>query len=269
MSDSVLEAPARPAFANYVGGNCQPANSGRTYGRHSPARPSELVGEFPASGEDDVNAAVEAAAAAFPGWSALPAAARGAVLTRGAEAMEARLEAARMAAIFRFFAGEASRPKGEHYEQSATGSALYTLRRPLGVVGLITPWNFPAAIPAWKMAPALVYGNTVVLKLAQEAPLTSLHLAAALDEAGIPAGVLNVVIGRGSEVGTPLVVHPKVRAISFTGSVAVGHLVRDQATALGKRVQLELGGHNPLIVAADADLGRAVEAAYAGAFWSA
>jgi aldehyde dehydrogenase (NAD+) len=119
------------------------------------------------------------------------------------------------------------------------------------------------------MAPALIYGNTVVLKLAQEAPLTGLHLAAALDEAGIPAGVLNVVVGRGSEVGTPLVKHPKVRAISFTGSVAVGHQVRDEATALGKRVQLELGGHNPLIVTADADVGRAVEAAYAGAFWSA
>jgi len=247
------------------------------------------VGEFPASGEEDVNAAVEAAAAAFPAWSGLPAAGRAAVLMRAADIVdtrvediaadmtlemgkplrEARLEAARAATIFRFFAGEAWRPKGELYEQSATGSALYTLRRPLGVVGLITPWNFPAAIPAWKLAPALVYGNTVVLKLAQEAPLTGLHLAAALDEAGIPDGVLNVVIGRGSEVGTPLVGHPKVRAISFTGSVPVGRQVRDEATTLGKRVQLELGGHNPLIVMADADLNRAVEAAYAGAFWSA
>ena len=289
MSDSVLEAPARPAFANYVGGNWQPANSGRTYDKHNPAHPSELVGEFPASGEDDVNAAVEAAAAAFPGWSRLPAAARGAVLARAADAVEARveeiasdmtremgkplrearLEAARVAAIFRFFAGEAWRPKGEKYEQSATGSSLYTLRRPLGVVGLITPWNFPAAIPAWKSAPALIYGNTVVLKLAQEAPLTGLHLAACLDEAGIPAGVLNVVIGRGAEVGTPLVRHPKVVAISFTGSVAVGRQVREEATERGKRVQLELGGHNPLIVMADADMTRAVEAAYAGAFWSA
>jgi alpha-ketoglutaric semialdehyde dehydrogenase len=182
---------------------------------------------------------------------------------------EARMESARTAAIFRFFAGEAWRPKGELYEQSATGSALYTMRRPVGVVALITPWNFPAAIPAWKLAPALVYGNTVVLKLAQDAPLTGLHLAAALDEAAIPSGVLNVVIGRGSEVGTPLVRHADVRAISFTGSVAVGRQVRDEATALGKRVQLELGGHNPLIVMADADLDRAVEAAYAGAYWSA
>jgi aldehyde dehydrogenase (NAD+) len=155
------------------------------------------------------------------------------------------------------------------YEQSATGAAVYTRRRPLGVVGLITPWNFPAAIPAWKTAPALAYGNAVVLKLAQYAPLTGLHLASALQEAGLPDGVLNVVIGRGSEVGEPLVTDPRVRAISFTGSVPVGRGVRAQATALGKRVQLELGGHNPLIVASDADLARAVEAAYAGAFWSA
>ncbi len=289
MSDSVLEAPARPGLANYVGGEWAPARSGRTYEKRNPAHPSEVVGEFPASAEEDVDAAVEAAAAAFPSWSEVPAAGRAAVLMRAADAIEARVEdmaadmtremgkplrealteSARTAAIFRFFAAEAWRPKGELYEQSATGSAVYTLRRPLGVVGLITPWNFPAAIPAWKMAPALAYGNTVVLKLAQEAPLTGLHLAAALDEAGISAGVLNVVIGRGPEVGTPLVLHPKVKAISFTGSVAVGHQVRDEATALGKRVQLELGGQNPLIVMADADLDRAVEAAYAGAFWSA
>jgi alpha-ketoglutaric semialdehyde dehydrogenase len=289
MSDSVLEAPARPALANYLGGDWVPARSGATYEKRNPANPSEVVGEFPASGEDDVNAAVDVAARAFPGWSGQPAAARAAVLIRAADAIEARvedmaadmtremgkplrearMESARTAAIFRYFAGEAWRPKGELYEQSATGSALYTLRRPLGVVGLITPWNFPAAIPAWKLTPALAYGNTVVLKLAQEAPLTGLHIAAALDEAGIPAGVLNVVIGRGSEVGTPLVRHPEVRAISFTGSVPVGHQVRDEATKLGKRVQLELGGQNPLIVMADADLGRAVEAAYAGAFWSA
>jgi acyl-CoA reductase-like NAD-dependent aldehyde dehydrogenase len=289
MSDSVLEAPPRPEAANYVAGTWMPARSGRTYEKHNPARPSVLVGEFPASGQEDVDAAVEAAATAFESWAATPAAARAAVLMRAADALEARieqmaddmtremgkplrearLESARAAAIFRFFAGEAWRPRGELYEQSATGSALYTVRRPLGVVGLITPWNFPAAIPAWKTAPALVYGNTVVLKLAQEAPLTGLHLAAALDSAGIPEGVFNVVIGRGAEVGTPLVRHPAVRAISFTGSVAVGRQVREEATALGKRVQLELGGQNPLIVMADGDLPRAVEAAYAGAFWSA
>jgi acyl-CoA reductase-like NAD-dependent aldehyde dehydrogenase len=288
MSET-LEAPARPALANYIAGRWGPSRSGRTYEKRNPAHPSEVIGELPASGAEDVEAAVEAAAAAFPDWSRRPAAQRAAFLTRAADVIdgrveeiardmtremgkplrEARLESARAAAIFRYHAGEAWRPKGELYEQSASGQALFTVRRPLGVVALITPWNFPAAIPAWKAAPALVYGNTVVLKLAQDAPLTGLHLAAALDEAGLPAGVLNVVIGRGSEVGTPLVRHPQVTAISFTGSVAVGHEVRDEATRLGKRVQLELGGHNPLVVMADSDLGKAVEAAYAGAFWSA
>jgi len=285
----VLEAPPRPAFANFVGGEWRQSSSGKTYEKRGPWRPSEAIGDFPASSATDVDAAVEAAAAAFPAWSRRPAAQRAAILMGAADAIErrieqiaqdmtlemgkpvreARMEAARGAAILRYFAGEAWRPKGELFEQSATGSSVYTVRRPLGVVGLITPWNFPAAIPAWKTGPALVYGNTVVMKLAQEAPLTGLHLAACLEEAGIPAGVFNIVVGRGSEVGTPLVQHPKVKAISFTGSVAVGRQVREEATTRGKRVQLELGGHNPLIVMADADLGRAAEAAYAGAFWSA
>jgi acyl-CoA reductase-like NAD-dependent aldehyde dehydrogenase len=285
----VLEAPARPAFANFVGGEWRPSVSGATYEKRGPWRPSEPIGEFPASDEADVNAAVEAAAAAFEDWSHTPAARRGAILNKAADAIEARAEqiardmtlemgkplresrgeALRASQVFRFFAGEGLRPHGDRFEQMATGSVVYTVRRPLGVVGLITPWNFPAAIPAWKTAPALAYGNTAVLKLAQDAPLTGLHLAACLDEAGLPPGALNVVIGRGSAVGTPLVRHPQVRAISFTGSVPVGESVRNEATPLGKRVQLELGGHNPLIVMADADLDRAVEAAFSGAFWSA
>jgi alpha-ketoglutaric semialdehyde dehydrogenase len=285
----VLEAPARPAFANFVGGEWRASASGSTYEKHGPWRPSEVIGEFPASDAADVDAAVEAAAAAFEPWSRAPAAYRGAVLGQAADAIdrrveqiaqdmtlemgkpirEARLEAARMALILRFFGGEGLRAVGERYEQAATGSVAYTMRRPLGAVALITPWNFPAAIPAWKTAPALAYGNTVVMKLAQEAPLTGLHLAACFEEAGLPPGVFNIVVGRGSAVGTPLVGHRSVRAVSFTGSVAVGELVRGEATSLGKRVQLELGGHNPLIVTADADLDRAVEAAYAGAFWSA
>lgn len=288
MTD-VLEAPARPAFANFVGGEWRASRSGATYEKRGPWRPAQAIGEFPRSDAEDVEDAVAAAAEAFGAWSRLSGAARGEVLRKAADTVdrrveqiaqdmtmemgkpirEARLEAARMAQILRFFAGEGLRETGERYEQAATGSVVYTMRRPLGVVGLITPWNFPAAIPAWKAAPALVYGNTVVMKLAQEAPLTGLHLAACFEEGGIPAGVFNVVVGRGSEVGTPLVTHPDVRAVSFTGSVAVGVQVREQATALGKRVQLELGGHNPLIVMADADLERAAEAAYAGAFWSA
>jgi aldehyde dehydrogenase (NAD+) len=275
--------------ANFIAGEWRPSVSERTYERRNPWRPSEVVGEFPSSDSHDVAAAVDAADRALPAWSALPAAKRGAILARTADAIEARVEdiaqdmtremgkplresrveAGRAAAIIRFFSGEGWRPVGQMFEQSATGATVYTRRRPVGVVGLITPWNFPAAIPTWKTAPALAYGNTVVLKLAQDSPLTGLHIARAFEEAELPPGVLNVVIGRGSEVGEPLIADPRVRAISFTGSVPVGHGVRDQATGLGKRVQLELGGHNPLIVAEDANLDAAVAAAYSGAFWSA
>ena len=182
---------------------------------------------------------------------------------------EARMEAARAAAILRYSAGEAFRPAGEVFEPSVANQTLYTRRRPIGVVGLITPWNFPIAIPVWKLAPALIYGNTVVLKLGYEAPRTGLHVAECFAEAGLPAGVLNVLTGAGSKVGAELVANRDVRAISFTGSVPVGRGVRDEATARNCRVQLELGGHNPCIVTADAELDRAADAAFAGAFWSA
>jgi len=274
---------------NFIGGGWTPAGGGETYAKVNPWRPKETVGEFAASGAADAEAAVAAAEAAFPAWSRLPLAARGAHLTAAAASLERRVdeiaadmstemgkplreargETLRAAQILRFAASEAYRSVGEHFEQSATGAQVSTHRRPLGVVGLITPWNFPIAIPVWKLGPALMYGNTVVLKLAYEAPQTGLHVAEAFEEASLPPGVLNVLTGRGSTAGAALVEDRRVRAISFTGSVATGHGVRSAATAAGKRVQLELGGHNPLIVMADADLERAVEAAYAGAFWSA
>jgi acyl-CoA reductase-like NAD-dependent aldehyde dehydrogenase len=282
-------ADTTTAPANFIAGEWRPSAAGDTYEKRNPARPDELVGEFPSSTREDVELAVQAAEDARAEWAGGPAAKRAAVMNAAAALIEeraeaiaqdmtremgkplreARMEAGRAAAILRYSAGEAFRPVGELYEQAITGGPVYTVHRPVGVVGLITPWNFPAAIPVWKLAPALIYGNTIVLKLAQDAPLTGLHIARALDDAGLPAGVLNVVIGRGSDVGTPLVEHPGVRAISFTGSVPVGESIREQAGRLGKRAQLELGGHNPLIVMADADLPRAAEAAYAGAFWSA
>jgi aldehyde dehydrogenase (NAD+) len=285
MSDTLDAAPA----ANYVAGEWRPAASGETYEKRSPWRPSEVTGVYASSGAEDARAAVDAAAAAAPAWAALPGPARAAIFAKAAAALdarsermaqdmtaemgkplrEARLESGRTAAILRYFAGEAYRPVGEVYEPSVAGQRLFTLRRPVGVVGLITPWNFPAAIPAWKAAPALIYGNAVVLKVGYEAPRTGLHLAEAFAEAGLPAGVFNVLTGAGAKAGAALVSDPRVRALSFTGSVAVGHAVRDEATRRGARVQLELGGHNPLIVMADAELDRAVEAAYAGAFWSA
>ncbi|HEX2303502.1 MAG TPA: aldehyde dehydrogenase family protein [Gaiella sp.] len=285
MTETLTETPAR----NYVGGEWREAGSGETYEKHDPWRPSEVTGVFQSSSADDALAAVSAARAAFPGWAALPAPARATFFHAAADALdarseriardmtaemgkplrEARMEAARAATILRFAAGEAWRPIGEVYAASVPAQRLYTVRRPLGVVGLITPWNFPIAIPVWKLAPALIHGNTVVLKLAYEAPRTGLHVAECFAEAGLPAGVLNVLTGSGSKAGAALVESPDVHAISFTGSVAVGHGVRDAATARGCRVQLELGGHNPLVVMADAEIDRATEAAYAGAFWSA
>jgi alpha-ketoglutaric semialdehyde dehydrogenase len=280
---------ATVTIGNWIGGEWRSARSAETYEKRNPMRPDEVVGAFPACDPSDVEDAVAAAQEAFPAWSRMPAPQRGNLLVKVAEVVdqhveqiaqdmtremgkplrESRGEAARVAAILRFFGGEGYRPLGELYQQSVSGGQISTLRRPLGVVGLITPWNFPAAIPVWKLAPALAYGNTVVLKLAWDAPLTGLRLAECFAEAGLPAGVLNVLTGSGSVVGDALVRDPRVRAISFTGSVPVGRSVREQATALGKRVQLELGGQNPLIVLGDAKLDAAVEAAYAGAFWSA
>jgi acyl-CoA reductase-like NAD-dependent aldehyde dehydrogenase len=285
MSETLTGSPAK----NYIGGEWRESASGKTYEKRSPWRPSQVVGVYPASDGEDARAAIVAAGDAFPAWSALPAAQRASYFTAAAAALEARaertardmtaemgkplresrLEALRAATILRYSAGEAWRPIGEQYAPSVADQRLYTLRRPLGVVGLITPWNFPIAIPVWKLAPALIYGNAVVLKLGYEAPRTGLHVAEAFAEAGLPSGVLNVLTGSGATAGAELVSNSGVRAISFTGSVPVGKAVRDEATARDARVQLELGGHNPLLVTAAAELDRAVEAVYAGAFWSA
>jgi acyl-CoA reductase-like NAD-dependent aldehyde dehydrogenase len=285
MTETMTELTAR----NLVGGEWCESESGATYDKRNPWRPSEVTGTYAASSAADARAAIEAAREAFPAWAALPAGQRAAFFGKAADAIEARaervaqdmtaemgkplrearMETLRAATILRFSAGEAWRPIGEQYAASVPNQRLYTIRRPLGVVGLITPWNFPIAIPVWKLAPALMYGNAVVLKLGYEAPRTGLHVAECFAEAGLPAGVVNVLTGSGSTAGAEIVSNPNVRAISFTGSVPVGRSVRDEATARDCRVQLELGGHNPLIVTAAAELDRAAEAAYAGAFWSA
>ena len=221
-----------PGAANFVAGEWTAARGGRTYERHNPWRPSEVVGEFPRSSAEDVDAAVAAAAGAFPEWSRLPAAKRGAYPDSGRRRdrfprgghrpghdprdgqAAARVPRRGGARRRRSSASSRARAGGRSARCTSsplTGAPCYTRRRPLGVVGLITPWNFPAAIPTWKTAPALAYGNTVVLKLAQDSPLTGLHLVRALEEAELPEGVLNVVIGRGTEVGEPLVSDPRVR----------------------------------------------------------
>jgi acyl-CoA reductase-like NAD-dependent aldehyde dehydrogenase len=287
MSDHVVVDTE--VYGNYIAGEFLPAAAGERYERSNPSAPGEVVGSFASSTAADVDAAVGAADSAYEAWASTPAPARGRIIAATARVLESRLdqvahdmtcemgkpirearaEVARSVAILDFFAGEGQRPFGEVYEQSASSGAVHSVRRPVGVVGLITPWNFPAAIPTWKAAPALAFGNSVVLKLANDAPRTGLHLAECFDAAGLPPGVLNVVTGFGSEAGAPLVADPRVTAVSFTGSVAVGEGVRAAVAGRGGRVQLELGGHNPLIVAVDASLDAAVEAAYAGAFWSA
>ena len=249
----------------------------------------EVVGVLSRASATDVDTAVDAARRAAPEWGAAPASARGAILRRAADDLEvgaedwarlmtremgkpvpeAHVECLRAAAILRFFSGEPHRPYGEHYASDQAQTWLFTRRQSVGVVGIITPWNFPAAIPTWKLSPALVFGNRVVLKLADDAALTGLRIVQALERAGIPAGVLNVVVGRGSEVGAAIAEHRDIDAISFTGSTETGRGILETASRTAKRVQLEMGGHNPVIVRSDAALDSAVAAVALGAFASA
>src|SRR5438034_2907052 len=254
----ILDAPSLPAGRNYVDGAWVPASSGETYTKVNPMRPSGTVGEYSSSSAADAAAAVAAAEAAFAGWAVLPMARRAAYLNAAAAVLEARAEqvardmstemgkplreargeAARAGQILRFAASEAFRSVGEHFEQAATGAQVSTRRRPVGVVALITPWNFPVAIPIWKLAPALVYGNTVVLKLAYDAPRTGLHIAEEFSVAELHDTAVDVLTGRGSTVGAALVTDRRVRAISFTGSVATGHGVRAEAKRCRQHLQI-------------------------------
>jgi acyl-CoA reductase-like NAD-dependent aldehyde dehydrogenase len=274
-------------LASYVGGEWRPGEE------HledlNPARPAEVVATVAAADAALAREAVEAAREAFPGWRETPAPARGEILRRAASLLEERAETvardlareegktlaeaagetARAVSILRYYAGQTLEPDGEIYPSASATTFLYARREPLGVVTAITPWNFPIAIPAWKIAPALAYGNAVVWKPAELVPLTAVHLVRALADAGLPPGCLDLVLGRSSEVGETLVTHDGVAAISFTGSNEVGRAIQRRATELGTRVQLELGGKNPAIVLADADLEQAAEQVARGAFLSA
>jgi aldehyde dehydrogenase (NAD+) len=255
----------------------------------NPADPDERVATVSLAGPELASEAVEAATGAFAGWREMPPPARGDVLRRAADVVDERAEVIgrdlareegktlgeavgethRAAAILRYYAGQTFEPDGETYPSHSAATFLYARREPLGVVAAITPWNFPIAIPAWKVAPALAYGNTVVWKPAEIVPLTSAHFADALHDAGLPNGVLNLVLGRGSVVGDTVVEHARVDAVTFTGSNSVGRALQLKATAAGKKVQLELGGKNPAVVLADADLELAAEHVARGAFLSA
>jgi alpha-ketoglutaric semialdehyde dehydrogenase len=275
-------------FLNYIGGKWVASSTGQSFPDVNPANTDEVVGVFQASAAGDVDAAFAAAAKAQPAWSALPAPRRGEHLFKAAEILEGKIaslgeemtreegktlpeataEVKRAINILRYFGGEGARQFNYQIPSERENVFCFTIRKSLGVVGLITPWNFPSAIPAWKMAPALVAGNTVVLKPASLAPLSALRIVEALEQAGLPAGAINFVTGGGGVVGDAMLEHPALRAISFTGSTDVGNRVYEKATRRKLRVQLEMGGKNPTIVLADADLDYAASILVNGAFFS-
>ncbi len=275
-------------YRNYIAGQWVESKSGKTFPNTNPANTTEVVGHFQASGAEDAQAACDAAAKAQSAWSATPAPRRGEYLFKAAELVESRLamiseemtreegktlpeakgEVKRAINILRYFGGEGARQFSYQIPSERDNVFCYTLRKPLGTVALITPWNFPIAIPVWKLAPALVSGNTVVIKPASLAPLSSYRVVEALHEAGIPPGVLNYVTGAGGAVGNTLVEHRAVRAVSFTGSCQVGNALYEKVTRRKLRVQLEMGGKNPTVVLKDADLDFAADVLVNGAFFS-
>jgi alpha-ketoglutaric semialdehyde dehydrogenase len=273
---------------NYIDGEWIQSGSLKMVERRNPANLDDLVGCVPRSTREEMQWAIEAAKRALPAWRDTPAPQRGRILLSGARLLEeqkedvARLltreegktvsesrgELQRSINILEFIAGEGRRLTGETLPSELPRNFAYTIRQPLGVVGLITPWNFPAAIPVWKMAPALVCGNTVVWKPAEMTSFTARRLVELFVEAGVPAGVLNMVTGSGSEIGDELVGSPAVRAISFTGSTEVGSRIYAKGAQQLKKIQCEMGGKNPVVVLEDADLDLAAESTVSGAFGS-
>ncbi|MBI5280071.1 MAG: aldehyde dehydrogenase family protein [Candidatus Solibacter usitatus] len=274
-----------PAFRNYINGAWA---GGECFDNRNPANTDEVVGQFVKGTPADVVAAADAAQAALPGWAAMNGPARGALLYKVAEILDSRFEqlgaemtreegktlpeakgeVRRAINIFRYFAGEGARLAGVLAPSERDRVHMFAVRKPVGVVGLITPWNFPSAIPAWKMAPALICGNTIVVKPASAAPLSSWRIVEACHEAGFPRGVVNYVAGSGGSIGSALVHAGPVKAISFTGSCQVGSQLHEEASRRRLRIQLEMGGKNPTIVLADADFSQAVENTVNGAFFS-
>jgi aldehyde dehydrogenase (NAD+) len=274
---------------NFIGGEWGPAISGQTFPDVNPARRHDVIGEFPASEASDVDRAVRAAAASYPAWRRVPAPRRGELLFRAGELLQSRKEALaramtrEMGKVLQeargdvqeaidtayYAAGEGRRLFGQTTPSELPDKMCFSVRQPLGVCGLITPWNFPVAIPSWKLFPALMCGNTAVLKPSEETPWTASLFVAILEEAGIPPGVVNLVHGTGPGVGTALVEHPDVALISFTGSTATGRQIAEACGRGLKRLSLEMGGKNAQIVLEDADLDLALEGAVWGAFATA
>lgn len=273
-------------YRNHIGGEwVEGATSNRNI---NPSNLDDVVGEYASADAAQTEQAIAAAHAAFPAWAASSPEVRSDILDRIGTELLARKdelglllsreegktlpegigEVVRAGRVFKFFAGEALRITGDRLASVRAGVDVEIVREPEGVVGLITPWNFPIAIPAWKIAPALAFGNCVVFKPADLVPGSGWALADIIVRAGVPAGVFNLVMGPGSQVGNAIVKSPLVRAVSFTGSVPVGRRLAGDLVARGAKIQLEMGGKNPLVVLDDADLKTAVECAVNGAFFS-
>ncbi len=271
-------------YQNYIAGRWTDARSGRRFERENPAT-GEPTGSYPQSGADDAADAVAAALAAQDGWRRTPAPKRAEILFRAAEILVRRKEqfsrelTEEMGKILKeargdiqeaidmtyYMAGEGRRMYGQTTPSELPDKFAMSTRAPIGVCGLITPWNFPMAIPSWKITPAIISGNTVVFKPSQFAPKSAHNLVKTLEEAGLPAGVVNIVHGEGSDVGSAIVEHPDVKLISFTGSNAVGRQIAMRGAELGKLISLEMGGKNAITVLDDADIALALD----GAVWSA
>lgn len=270
-------------YLNYIGGAWVPSSSGRTFDSINPAHPTEVIGTFQRSNTDDVSKAVEAAEQAHRSWRLVPAPRRGDIILKAATMIEERKEelarqmTREMGKVLteargdvqeaidmgKYIAGEGRRLFGQTVPSELHNKFAMLVRDSIGVVGLITPWNFPLAIPSWKIFPALVAGNSIVFKPAEDTPLLGTMFVQILEQAGVPAGVINLVTGYGPEAGAPLLADPRVRMISFTGSSEVGRLIGAETGRHLKRCSLELGGKNAIVVLNDADIDLVVD----GALW--
>jgi len=273
-------------FKNFIDGEWVESTTGETFEDRNPADSREVVGIFQKSGKDDVDAAIDAARRAFAKWRLVPAPRRAEIVYKAAEMLiERKEECARdmtreMGKILKETRGDVQEAIDTAYYMAGEGRRLFgpttpselpnkfamAVRQPLGVCAMITPWNFPMAIPSWKLLPAIVCGNTCVIKPAQDTPLSTFNLVRTLADAGVPKGVVNIVTGFGSRIGAPLMEHPDVRAISLTGSTEVGRIVGTTAAKSFKHCSLELGGKNPMIVLDDANLDLAIDGGLWGGF---
>src|SRR5256885_13638 len=289
MSISSPSTQQGAIYQNFIGGEWRNSRGSETFASTNPAHTSEVIGRYQRSTASDIKDAVEAAVKAQPGWAAIPAPERGEIFLRTALLLEQQKEelAALMTRemgkilketrgdvqtaidVAKYIAGEGRRAEGETVPSAIPNKFNMTVRQPVGIVGIITPWNFPMAIPAWKTLPALLAGNSVILKPASDTPLLALKLANLLHEAGLPEGVLNVITGPGSVLGDALVSDKGVNMISLTGSTEVGRHVAEICGRDLRRCTLELGGKNAVIVLEDADLDLAVEGVSWGAFGTA